>query len=75
LSGSPLKVRSTTVLHELARSLADRIPIIGVGGIFSTADAREKLDAGASLVQLYSGLIYEGPGLARRIAADLSAQA
>ncbi|HEV8645485.1 MAG TPA: quinone-dependent dihydroorotate dehydrogenase [Burkholderiales bacterium] len=73
LSGAPLKVRSTTVLRELARSLADRIPIIGVGGIFSTADAREKLYAGASLVQLYTGLIYEGPGLARRIAADLSA--
>jgi len=73
LSGAPLKVRSTAVLRELARSLADRIPIIGVGGIFSAADAREKLDAGASLVQLYSGLIYEGPGLARRIAADLAA--
>lgn len=74
LSGAPLKVRSTAVLRELARSLADRIPIIGVGGIFSATDAREKLDAGASLVQLYSGLIYEGPGLARRIAADLAAQ-
>ena len=63
LSGAPLKARSTAVLRELARSLDDRIPIIGVGGIFSAADAREKLDAGASLVQLYSGLIYEGPGL------------
>lgn len=74
LSGAALKVRSTAVLRELARSLADRIPIIGVGGIFSAADAREKLDAGASLVQLYSGLTYEGPGLARRIAADLAAR-
>lgn len=74
LSGAPLKVRSTAVLRELARSLADRIPIIGVGGVFSAVDAREKLDAGASLVQLYSGLIYEGPGLARRIAADLAAR-
>ena len=74
LSGAPLKIRSTAVLRELARSLADRIPIIGVGGVFSAADAREKLDAGASLVQLYSGLIYEGPGLARRIAADLAAR-
>jgi len=45
-----------------------------VGGVFSAADAREKLDAGASLVQLYSGLIYEGPGLARRIAVDLAAR-
>ena len=71
LSGAPLKVRSTAVLRELARSLDDRIPIIGVGGIFSAADAREKLDAGASLLQLYSGLIYEGPGLAQRIVAKL----
>lgn len=74
LSGAPLKARSTAVLRELARSLDGRIPIIGVGGIFSTADASEKLAAGASLVQLYSGLIYEGPGLARRIAADLANQ-
>jgi dihydroorotate dehydrogenase len=73
LSGAPLKVRSTAVLRELARSLDERIPIIGVGGIFSAADAREKLVAGASLVQLYSGLIYEGPGLVRRIAQDLAA--
>jgi len=73
LSGAPLKIRSTAVLRELARSLDDRIPIIGVGGIFAAADAREKLVAGASLVQLYSGLIYEGPGLVRRIAADLAA--
>lgn len=72
LSGAPLKIRSTAVLRELARSLDDRIPIIGVGGIFAAADAREKLVAGASLVQLYSGLIYEGPGLVRRIAADLA---
>ena len=73
LSGAPLKIRSTAVLRELARSLDDRIPIIGVGGIFAAADAREKLVSGASLVQLYSGLIYEGPGLVRRIAADLAA--
>jgi dihydroorotate dehydrogenase len=74
LSGAPLKVRSSAVVHELARALADRIPIIAVGGIFSSADARERLSGGASLIQLYSGLIYEGPGLARRIAADLAAQ-
>jgi dihydroorotate dehydrogenase len=73
LSGAPLKDRSTAVLRELARSLAGRIPIIAVGGVFSVADAREKIDSGASLVQLYSGLIYEGPGLARRIAAGLAA--
>jgi dihydroorotate dehydrogenase len=73
LSGAPLKDRATAVVRELARSLAGRIPNIGVGGVFSVADAREKLDAGASLVQLYSGLIYQGPGLARRIAAGLAA--
>ena len=73
MSGAPLRIRSTAVLRELARSLDERIPIIGVGGIFSAADAREKLVAGASLVQLYSGLIYEGPGLVRRIALDLAA--
>ena len=73
LSGAPLKDRASAVVRELARSLAGRIPIIGVGGVFSVADAREKLDAGASLVQLYSGLIYQGPGLARRIAAGLAA--
>ncbi len=75
LSGAPLKARSTAVLRELARSLDDRIPIIAVGGVFSATDAREKLDAGASLLQLYSGLIYEGPGLARRIVADLALKA
>lgn len=71
LSGAPLKARATTVVRHLAIALAGRIPIIGVGGIFCAADAREKLDAGASLVQLYSGLIFEGPGLAGKIAAAL----
>ncbi|HKQ24609.1 MAG TPA: quinone-dependent dihydroorotate dehydrogenase [Burkholderiales bacterium] len=75
LSGAPLKARSTAVLRELARSLDDRIPIIAAGGVFSATDAREKLNAGASLLQLYSGLIYEGPGLARRIVADLALKA
>jgi dihydroorotate dehydrogenase len=75
LSGAPLKPRSTAVLRELARSLDERIPIIAVGGVFSATDAREKLDAGASLLQLYTGLIYEGPGLARRIVADLALKA
>jgi dihydroorotate dehydrogenase len=74
LSGAPLKDRATAVVRELARSLAGRIPIIGVGGVFSVADAREKLDAGASLVQLYSGLIYQGPRLPRRIAAGLASR-
>ena len=54
---------ATQVVRRLARALDGRIPIIGVGGIMSGADAREKIDAGASLVQLYTGLIYRGPDL------------
>ncbi len=63
LSGAPLRENSTRVLRILSRELKGEIPLIGVGGIFSGADAVEKLDAGASLVQLYSGLIYRGPDL------------
>jgi dihydroorotate dehydrogenase len=75
LSGAPLKVRATEVVRRLAAALAGRIPIIGVGGIFSAADAREKLDAGASLVQLYSGLIFAGPELVGKIASALAPRA
>ena len=63
LSGAPLRERSTRVLRILSRELKDEIPLIGVGGILSGADAVEKLDAGASLVQIYTGLIYRGPAL------------
>jgi dihydroorotate dehydrogenase len=63
LSGAPVRAASTRVVRELARHLKNEVPIIGVGGILSGADAREKIDAGASLVQLYSGLIYRGPAL------------
>jgi dihydroorotate dehydrogenase len=63
LSGAPLRERSTRVLRAMARELKGEIPLIGVGGILSGADAVEKLDAGALLVQLYSGLIYQGPAL------------
>lgn len=63
LSGAPVRERSTEVVRGLANRLHGRLPIIGVGGIFSAEDAQEKLDAGASLVQVYSGLIYRGPGL------------
>lgn len=75
LSGAPLKARATAVVRQLAAKLNGRLPVIGVGGIFSAADAREKLDAGASLVQVYSGLIYEGPELVSRIASDLASGA
>lgn len=63
LSGAPVRERSTEVVRGLANRLQGRLPIIGVGGIFSAEDAKEKLDAGAALVQVYSGLIYRGPGL------------
>lgn len=63
LSGKPLRSKSTEVIKQLRRVLTDKIPIIGCGGIFSGEDAEEKILAGASLVQLYSGFIYQGPGL------------
>jgi dihydroorotate dehydrogenase len=67
LSGAPLTKRSTEVIRYLADKSNLLFPIIGVGGIHSEEDALEKLDAGASLVQLYTGFIYEGPGLIKRI--------
>jgi dihydroorotate dehydrogenase len=63
LSGSPVKARSTHVVRVLARALEGAIPVIGVGGILGAADALEKVEAGARLVQLYTGLVYRGPGL------------
>ncbi len=63
LSGAPLRERATQIIAALAKELAGEIPIIGVGGIMSAADAHEKRLAGATLVQLYSGLVYHGPGL------------
>ena len=67
LSGKPVKSRSTEVIKYLADTSNKAFPIIGVGGIHSPEDAFEKLDAGATLVQLYTGFIYEGPALIKRI--------
>jgi dihydroorotate dehydrogenase len=67
LSGKPLTQRSTEVISYLHKVSGGAFPIIGVGGIHSADDAIEKLQAGASLVQLYTGFIYEGPGLIKRI--------
>lgn len=67
LSGAPVRTRATHVLRRLHARLQSRVPIIGVGGILNAADAREKLDAGACLVQVYSGLIYSGPALVREV--------
>jgi dihydroorotate dehydrogenase len=67
LSGKPLGSRSTEVIRYLCRQSGNAFPVIGVGGIHSAGDALEKLEAGASLLQVYTGFIYEGPGIARRI--------
>ncbi|MFN8625512.1 MAG: quinone-dependent dihydroorotate dehydrogenase [Candidatus Binatia bacterium] len=71
LSGAPLRERATAVVRTLHRLAGPDLPIIGVGGVFGAADAYEKIRAGASLVQIYTGMIYEGPRLAARIAHGL----
>ena len=71
LSGRPEFNKSTAVLQAFASHLGGQIPIIGVGGIASLADAREKLRAGATLVQVYTAFIYQGPGLIRKLASGL----
>ena len=73
LSGQPLFERSTQVLGELYRLTEGRVPLIGVGGVASGAQAYAKIRAGASLVQLYTGLVYGGPGLVGRIKRELAA--
>jgi dihydroorotate dehydrogenase len=72
LSGVPLRGPSTKVIRRLAKALDGALPIVGVGGIMSAHDAREKMAAGASLVQVYTGLIYRGPGLVAEIAGALA---
>ncbi|MGC3956595.1 MAG: quinone-dependent dihydroorotate dehydrogenase [Verrucomicrobiota bacterium] len=71
LSGRPLCQRSTEVIRHLYRQSRGQLPIIGVGGIFTAADAWGKITAGASLLQVYTGLVYQGPGLAKAIVAGL----
>jgi dihydroorotate dehydrogenase len=71
LSGAPLRERATAVVRTLHRLSGGALPIIGVGGVFSADDAYAKIRAGASLVQLYTGMIYEGPRVAHRIARGL----
>ena len=67
LSGKPVKARSTEVIRYLSEKSGKAFPIIGVGGIFTAEDAIEKLEAGADLVQVYTGFIYEGPAIASNI--------
>lgn len=71
LSGRPVFAKSTEVVRQLSRALQGKLPIIACGGIFSVEDARAKLDAGASLVQIYTGLIYRGPRLVSEIVRGL----
>ncbi len=71
LSGKPLAKRSTEVIRFLAKNSNKAFPIIGVGGVYTAADAKEKLDAGADLVQVFTGFIYEGPSIVKNILKGL----
>jgi dihydroorotate dehydrogenase len=71
LSGKPLKQKSTELVHYIAQKTQGRIPIIASGGIFTATDAKEKLAAGASLIQVWTGFIYEGPAIVKKICTDL----
>ncbi|MBD0335067.1 MAG: quinone-dependent dihydroorotate dehydrogenase [Cyanobacteria bacterium Co-bin13] len=74
ISGAPLRSRSTEVIRFIWKETQGQLPIVGVGGIFTAADAWEKLTAGASLLQTYTGWIYEGPWMVRRVLEGLLAQ-
>jgi dihydroorotate dehydrogenase len=71
ISGAPLRQRSTEVIRFIWQQTQGQLPIIGVGGVFTAEDAWEKIIAGASLIQVYTGWIYEGPWMVRRILAGL----
>jgi dihydroorotate dehydrogenase len=71
LSGKPLRERSTEIIRHLHRQTQGKLPIVGVGGIFTAADAWEKITAGATLIQVYTGLVYEGPAITRDIVTGL----
>lgn len=74
LSGAPLTQRSTEVIRSLRAILPEAVAVIGAGGILSGQDAQDKIEAGASLIQIYSGLIYRGPALIREIASSVHSQ-
>jgi dihydroorotate dehydrogenase len=71
ISGAPLRSRSTEIIQYINRKSKGQIPIIGSGGIFTANDAREKMHAGAALVQVWTGFIYEGPGIVKNICRGL----
>ena len=66
LSGSPLRLRSEAVLCQVVKRVDEKIPIVSVGGIMNPEDAKRRLDLGAALLQIYTGLIYQGPGLVKK---------
>ena len=72
LSGKPLKEKSTEIIRYISTKTAGKLPIIAVGGVFNGQDAQEKIEAGASLVQFYTGFIYEGPTIVKNICKHLS---
>ena len=72
LSGAPLARRSNEMIAYICQQTMGTLPVIGVGGVFSAADVQAKIDAGASLVQVYTGLVYEGPGMAGRLLRELA---
>lgn len=72
MSGAPLKPLALKALREFRSASGGEIPLIGVGGIATADDAWERIRAGASLVQLYTAMVYEGPGIARSIARGLA---
>ena len=71
LSGKPVQKRSTEVVAYLSKQLNGQIPIIASGGIFTSDDAKEKLVVGATLIQVWTGFVYEGPAIAKRICEGL----
>ncbi len=71
LSGKPLRARSTEIIRHIYKQTRGQLPIIGVGGVFNADDAWEKFSAGASLIQIYTGMIYEGPAIAKTIVHGL----
>jgi len=71
VSGKPLAFRATEIVHYIYQKTNGQLPVIASGGIFTAADAREKLNAGAALVQVWTGFIYEGPGIVKRICKEL----
>jgi len=72
LSGSPLRVQSEAMLEKIVQRVDAKIPIISVGGIMSPEDAKRRLDMGATLIQIYTGLVYRGPGLVKAILQSLA---